>query len=150
MTDFYAQLTQKTGFNEALVCHALNFSRKIDINEFSRLFFDTECFSVEKSGVLYFKEAFYPFEFYNKLLEISLVPEISSLYIYICLLEKSFCDFSRRIEDTSIFFETAKKLVESSKKYYWVTFDVYLFRLTLFPPKKNRSGINTGAVVIYQ
>lgn len=118
MTDFYAKLIEKSGFDEALIRHALGFAKDIDIHEFSRLFFDTEPFSVEKTGVLYFKEAFYPHEFYQKLKVLNLPLEVSSLFIYINLLEPSFKDFSSRINDESIFFSTTKKLAKAANDYY--------------------------------
>jgi len=118
MTDFYKKLMEKSGLDKALVRCALDFGKNIDINEFSRLFFDVEPFSVEKTGVLCFDEAFYPYEFYEKLKELSLSPETSSLYVYILLLERAFCEFSARITDTDIFFETAKRISEGAKEYY--------------------------------
>lgn len=117
MTDFYTQLMEKSGFNEALIRHAMDFAKDIDINEFSRLFFDTELFSVAKTGVLYFKDAFYPYEFYEKLKSFALPSEFSALYVYVLLLERSFEDFSSRIGDKSIFFDTVKKLSESANEY---------------------------------
>ena len=118
MTDFYTQLIEKSGFDEVLVRHALDFVKDVDINEFSRLFFDTEPFSVEKTGVLCFDEAFYPYEFFKLLGTFDLPTEVSSLYVYIALLEHSFKDFSLRINNVSIFFDTAKKLAESSEEYF--------------------------------
>lgn len=117
MTDFYTQLMEKSGFNEALIRHAMDFAKDIDINEFSRLFFDTELFSVAKTGVVYFKDAFYPYEFYEKLKSFALPSEFSALYVYVLLLERSFEDFSSRIGDKSIFFDTVKKLSESANEY---------------------------------
>ena len=118
MTDFYTQLIEKSGFDEVLVRHALDFAKNIDLNEFSRLFFDTEPFSVEKTGVLCFDEAFYPYEFFEMLKSFELPMETSSLLVYISLLERSFEDFSTRISGVSAFFDTAKKLVESSDDYF--------------------------------
>ncbi len=118
ITDFHKKLMEKSGFDEALVRHALDFSSDIDINEFTRLFFDTESFSVEKTGVLCFDEAFYPYEFYEKLKQLTIPPETASLYIFISLLETSYTDFTSRIEDDNIFFDTLKKLSESSHEYH--------------------------------
>ena len=116
-TDFYTQLIEKSGFDEALVSHALDFAKSIDIKEFSRLFFDANACSVEKSGVLFFAEAFYPYEFYGRLKSADLPAETSALYIYIGLLERSFSDFSARIDDENIFWQTAKKIREAAKEY---------------------------------
>ena len=118
MTEFFTDLIEKSGFDEALIRHALEFSKNIDTDDFSRLFFDKDCFIVENTGVLYFEEAFYPYEFYEKLKSLPLVPENASVYIYILLLERSFRDFCSRIKDTNIFFDTAKKVSESAKEYY--------------------------------
>ena len=63
MTDFYKKLMEKSGFDEALVRHALDFTKELDINEFSRLFFVSQDFSVENTGVLSFDEAFIPLSF---------------------------------------------------------------------------------------
>lgn len=117
MTDFYRQLMEKSGFDEALVRHALDFAETVNIEEFSRLLFDSEPFSVEKTGVLYFEEAFYPYEFFSLLKETGLMPERSALYIYIALAEKSFDLFCRRIDDKNIFFDTMKKLSEDANEY---------------------------------
>lgn len=118
MTDFHKKLIEKSGFDEALISCALKFTKEIDINEFSRLFFDTESYSVTKTGVLCFDEAFYPYDFYSKLSSLGFPQEISSLYLYIALLEHSFCDFSVRINNEDIYFDTAKKISESAKEYY--------------------------------
>lgn len=118
MTDFYAQLVEKSGFDEALVRRALEFAKTIDISEFSRLFFDTERFCVENTGVLFFEEAFYPYEFYEKMKKIPLAIEKAALYIYICLLETSFSDHKSRGLCEDIFFDTAKRLSESASAYF--------------------------------
>lgn len=122
MTDFYKKLMEKSGLDETLVGCALDFGKNIDINELSRLFFDVEPFSVEKTGVLYFEEAFYPFEFYAEILsycaEKNLSPKEIFLYIYILLLEDSFEDFSSRTGAPELFFNTAKKIAEGAGEYY--------------------------------
>ena len=118
MTEFFTDLIEKSGFDEALIRHALEFSKNIDTDDFSCLFFDKDCYIVENTGVLYFEEAFYPYEFFEKLKSLPLVPENASVYIYILLLERSFHDFCSRIKDTNIFFDTAKKVSESAKEYY--------------------------------
>jgi len=122
MTDFYTQLVEKSGFDEALVRRALRFAKTVDIMEFSRLFFKTQAFCVENTGVLYFKEAFYPFEFYAEVLsycaEKKLSPKEIFLYIYILLLEESFEDFSSRTGAPGLFFNTAKKIAEGASEYY--------------------------------
>ena len=118
MTDFYTQLIEKSGFDKALIRHAHDFAKKINIDEFSHLFFDTEPFCVEESGVLSFEDSFYPAKFYNALKNLALPPEKASLYIYTLLLEKSFYDFSKRIEDTRLFFDTAKRVRESAEEFY--------------------------------
>ena len=121
MTDFYTQLVEKSGFDEALIRRALDFENEINIHEFSRLFFDTEPFSVEKTGVLRFDDAFYPYEFYDELKKLPIPMETSSLYVYILLLERSFAEFSTRIKDADIFFDSMKKLAEASKEYFTKT-----------------------------
>ncbi|MBQ7399324.1 MAG: hypothetical protein IJW06_02525 [Clostridia bacterium] len=118
MTDFYAQLVEKSGFDEALIRHALDYAKRIDMSEFSRLFFDMSGVSVEKTGVLCFDEAFYPYEFYKKLKTTDLPLETSALYVYIALLPKSFEDFSSRICEKDIFFDTAKRIAEGAKEYF--------------------------------
>ena len=122
MTDFYTQLVEKSGFDEALVRRALDFTKELDINKFSRLFFGSQDFSVENTGVLYFEEAFYPFEFYAEILsycaEKNLSPKEIFLYIYILLLEDSFKDFSSRTGAPELFFNTAKKIAEGASEYY--------------------------------
>lgn len=118
MTDFYKTLIEKTGFDEALIGRAFEFEKEIDISAFSRLFFDTEPFSVEKTGVLLFADAFYPFAFFDRLKETGVPTEEAALYVYILLLERSFGDFSGRICDSSVFFDTAKKLVEAAAEYF--------------------------------
>lgn len=118
MTDFYKKLMEKSGFDEALIRHALDFAKEIDINEFSRLFFGTQDFSVGNTGVLSFDEAFYPFEFYEKLKTLTLPPETASLYLYITMLSHSYSDFLTRIPDESIFFDTAKRICESANEYF--------------------------------
>ena len=118
MTDFYSKLIEKSGFDEALISHALDFAKRINISEFSHLFFDTEPFSVENTGVLFLEEAFYPYCFYEKLKALDLPAEKASLYIYISLLEHAFEDFSTRIAVSDIFFDTVKKLSESANNYY--------------------------------
>ena len=117
MTDFYRQLMEKSGFDEALVRHALDFAETVNIDEFSRLLFDIEPFSVEKTGVLYFEDAFYPYDFFRLLGKFDIPPERSALYIYIALAEKSFDLFCRRIDDKNIFFDTMKKLSEDADEY---------------------------------
>lgn len=118
MTDFYKKLIEKSGFDEALVRHALDFAKNINTNEFSRLFFDTETFCVEKTGVLCFDEAFYPYEFYDKLKTLVLPLETASLLIYISLLEKAYSDFKARMDNTDIFFDTAKRISDSAKDFF--------------------------------
>ncbi len=122
MTDFYAQLVEKSGFDEALVRRALEFAKNIDMANLSRLFFDTEPFSVERTGVLYFEEAFYPFEFYAEILsycaEKNLSPKEIFLYIYILLLEDSYEDFSLRTGAPELFFNTVKKIAQGVGEYY--------------------------------
>lgn len=118
MTDFLSQLIEKSGFDEALVRRALDYAKSIDFDEFSRLFFDTQPFSVEKTGVLCFDETFYPYGFYEKLKALSIPQETSSLYIYISLLERAFSDFSSRIKKESIFFDTAKRVSDGAKEYF--------------------------------
>lgn len=109
---------EKSGFDEALIRHALDFAKEIDINEFSRLFFGTHTFSVGNTGVLSFDEAFYPFEFYEKLKILTLPPETASLYLYTLMLSHSYSDFLTRIPDESIFFDTAKRICESANEYF--------------------------------
>ena len=106
MTDFYTQLMEKSGFDEALVRHALNFTRDIDTSEFLRLFFDTEPFSVLPSGVLFFKEAFFPYEFFAKLKTLPLPIEKSALYVYLRLMPRGHCNF---LKDDNIFFDSMKR-----------------------------------------
>ena len=118
MTEFYKKLIEKSGFDEALIRHAHGFGKNININEFSRLFFDTEPFSVEKTGVLYFDEAFYPYGFYEALKKLSENIEISSLYLYILLLERSFYDFTERFGNEEIFFDTSKRIAEGAREYH--------------------------------
>ena len=118
MTDFYKQLIEKSGFDEALIRRALDFSESIDISFFSRLLFDSEPFSVENTGVLYFEEAFYPYDFFSSLKSFDIPPERSALYIYTALAEKSFDEFKNRICDENIFFDTMKKLSEDALEYY--------------------------------
>ena len=118
MTDFYKKLMEKSGFDEALIRHALDFAKEIDIKEFSRLFFGSQAFCVEKTGVLFFDEAFYPLEFYDKLKTLPLSPEVSSLYLYIAMLPYSYSDFCSRIADESIFFDTMKRIYEGAKEYF--------------------------------
>ena len=118
MTDFYKKLIEKSGFDEALIRHALDFGKKVNIHEFSRLFFDTEEFSVEKTGVLFFKDAFYPYEFYTALKALPEEVSISSLCLYILLLERSFSEFTKRIHDEEIFFDTAKRIAEGAAEHY--------------------------------
>lgn len=118
MTDFYTQLVEKSGFDEALVRHALDFTKELDINEFSRLFFGSQDFSVENTGVLSFDEAFYPCAFYDKLKTLDVPCETSSLFIYVSLLKNAFNDFASRIGNTDIFYNTAKRIADSSKEYF--------------------------------
>lgn len=122
MTDFYTQLIEKSGFDEALIHCALDFGKNIDINELSRLFFDKEPFSVEKTGVLYFDEAFYPFDFYSVILSYcaqkSISPKEAFLYVYIILLQASFIDFSSRIHVPEVFFNTVKRISQSCTEFY--------------------------------
>lgn len=118
MTDFYRKLIEKSGFDEALIRHALDFTKELDINEFSRLFFGSQDFSVENTGVLYFEEAFYPFEFYEKLKTLPLSPETASLYLYTSMLSYSYSDFLKRIDSESIFFDTAKRIYESANECF--------------------------------
>ena len=118
MTDFYSRLVKESGFDEALIRHALDFAKSIDINEFSRLFFDTEPFSVAKMGVLCFDESFYPYEFYEKLKGLAVPCETASLYVFISLLEIAYADFKSRIGDDSIFFNTVKKISESAMEFH--------------------------------
>lgn len=118
MTDFYKKLMEKSGFDEALIRHALDFTKEFDIKEFSRLFFGSQTFSVEKTGVLFFDEAFYPFEFYDRLKQIRLSPETASLYLYIAMLPQSYSDFCQRISDENIFFDTMKRISEGAEEYF--------------------------------
>ncbi|MBE6680748.1 MAG: hypothetical protein E7600_00480 [Ruminococcaceae bacterium] len=118
MTDFYKKLIEKSGFDEALVRHALDFTKNTNINEFTRLFFDTEPFCVEKTGVLCFDEAFYPYEFYDKLKTLGLPLETASLLIYILLLEEAYSDFKARMDNSDIFYDTVKRISDSSKEYF--------------------------------
>jgi len=117
MTDFYGRLTQESGFDEALVCRAVEFSKIIDTEAFSRSFFDSIPFKVEKSGVLCFDEAFYPFEFYSLLRSPGLSCEKAALYVYICLCERSFKDHKARGLDESIFFDTLKVVANAYDIY---------------------------------
>lgn len=118
MTDFYSALIDKSGFDEALVRRALDFCKNLDTIELSRLFFDTEPYSVEKTGVLCFDDAFYPYEFYEKLKKLPCPAETASLYVFVILLERSYHDFSARLGDECIFFDTAKRISESAKEYF--------------------------------
>ena len=118
MTDFYKKLIEKSGFDEALIRYALNFSKNVDIDALTRLFFDAQSFSVEKTGVLYFDEAFYPYEFYEELKKLPFSPETSSLCLYIAMLPFSYSDFCRRIADENIFFDTMKRIREGAAEYY--------------------------------
>lgn len=115
MTDFYTQLMEKSGFDEALVRHALNFTRDIDTSEFLRLFFDTEPFSVLPSGVLFFKEAFFPYEFFAKLKTLPLPIEKSALYVYLRLMPRGHCNF---LKDDNIFFDSMKRISEEANLYF--------------------------------
>ncbi len=118
MTDFYTKLVEKSSFDEALVRHAMEFSKRIDLHKFTRLFFCTEDFSVEKTGVLCFDEAFYPYKFYDELKSFDLPCERSALYLYISLLEYAFNDFSSRIKREHIFFDTAKRIADGAREYF--------------------------------
>ncbi len=117
MTDFYNKLMDKSGFDEALIRHALDFSKNVDIKEFSRLFFDTQHFSVEKTGVLFFDEAFFPYNFYSLLLPLNNPPETSALYAYIVLAERSYREQIDRKLEEKIFFDTMKSVFHASKIY---------------------------------
>lgn len=118
MTDFYAQIIEKSGFDEALIRYALDFAKNINIDEFSHLFFDADSFRVEKTGVLSFDEAFYPYKFYEKLKTLGLPLETASLLVYISLFERAYSDFKIRIDNTDIFFETVKRITDSAKEYF--------------------------------
>ncbi len=118
MTDFYAQLVEKSGFDEALVRRALNFVKNIDKNTFSRLFFDAQKYRIEKTGVLCFNEPFYPFEFYENLKTLGLPIEKAALYVYIFLLEQAFTDHNSRKLCENIFFDTLKRLSTCAKVYF--------------------------------
>ncbi len=118
MKDFYERLIEKAGFDSALVLGALNFSKSLDMPQLSRLFFDTTPYKIENGGVLFFEDAFYPYDFFGKLKTLALSPEVSSLYIYVSLLERSLCDFTSRIENTEVFFETSKRIWEAAKEYH--------------------------------
>lgn len=117
MTDFYNKLMEQSGFDEALIRHAHEFTDTIDINEFSRLFFDTQHFSVEKAGVLSFEDSFYPYDFYSLLQCLGKPSETSALYIYIVLSERSCKEHISRKLDEKIFFDTMKSVAHASKIY---------------------------------
>lgn len=117
MTDFYVQLIEKSGFSEALVRRAIEFSKTVDMESFSRSFFDETPFVVEKTGVLSFKEAFYPYNFYSLMQNVPLACETSALYIYISLSERSYKAHIDRGLDEIIFFDTMKSIFDASKIY---------------------------------
>ena len=118
MTDFYIKLIEKSGFEEALVRRSLDLATQIDIHTLSRLFFDENPCSLSDTGVLFLKEAFYPFGFYDELKKICLPIEEASLYVYILLLEKAYDSFLSAINNETIFFDTAKRIAESAREYF--------------------------------
>ena len=122
MIDFYIQLIEKSGFSEALVCRSLDLASKTDFKELSHLFFDTVPFYVSDTGVLFFDDAFYPFEFYDKanahFRSIGISPETGFLYLYIALAEEGYSRHKERNLPENICFDTLKTLKNASETYF--------------------------------
>ena len=142
MTDFYSQLVEKSGFDEVLVRHALNFTKDIDTSEFLRLFFDTEPFSVLPSGVLFFKEAFFPYEFFAKLKTLPLPIEKSALYVYLRLMPRGHCNF---LKYDNIFFDSMKRISEEANLYFKENGDYGLYDYHFLANHIRGSIIRLGA-----
>ena len=142
MTAFYNLLMEKSGFNEALLRHMLGLEIDIDIDEFKRLFFDTEPFSVTPSGVLFFEEAFYPYDFFSKLKALPLPTEKAALYVYLRLMPRGHCNF---LSDDSIFFNSMKRISEEAQLYYSENGDYGLYDYHFLANHIRGSIIRLGA-----
>ena len=142
MTDFYKTLIEKSGFDEALLRHVLNLEIDIDIDEFKRLFFDTEPFGVLPSGVLFFEEAFYPYDFFSKLKTLPLPIEKAALYVYLRLMPRGHCNF---LKDDSVFFNSMKRISEEAQLYHSENGDYGLYDYHFLANHIRGSIIRLGA-----
>ncbi len=108
--DFYSQLCKKSGFSQSTVKSALDFAKKCDLERLSHLLFEKQKPKILENGTPFFKDGFYPYEFFDfargEINRGALSPETGFLYIYISLAERSLEHFSSLGLDDDIFFDT--------------------------------------------
>lgn len=124
-------LIEKSHFYTKTVENAMAFGKNIDLDCFEHLFFESQEYTVEKSGVLCFEDSFYPYEFYQQIKKLGTPFEKSSLYLYILLSEKAFSLFKKRGLSNEIFFETLKTVADEAKEYHTAKGDDGLFNYHL-------------------
>ena len=144
MKDFYDSLIEKSNFCAKIVENAVNFAKKVDLESFEHLFFETQECTVENHGVLYFEDSFYPYEFYEQIKKLDTPCEKTALYLYVLLSEKSFKLFKQRGLCEKIFFDTLRTVADEAKEYNCATEDDGLFNYHLLANNIRGSILRLG------
>ena len=120
-SDIYENLEKISGFDGKCIALALQNAQKLRASELSRVFFSCGTPKRLDGGTLFFKEAFYPAEFFSYARKVikaaGMCPETGFLYLYICFAQKSYEVFES-IGCGGLFFDTMSALAGQSGEYF--------------------------------
>ena len=115
--NFYNKLNKYSGIDDEIISDALKFlpSEVVDC------LFDLFTSDKTTGRIPYFKDSFYPYEFYDKAmnmsLEIGIAFEQFFLYLYVAFAEKSSELYKKAGLDQNIFFDSFRRIAEESEEY---------------------------------
>ncbi len=123
MTDFYGILCEKSNMPKDAANCALGFFENSDTGYLSDLFFNGgDEYYVTEKGLLCYKEAFFPYRFFDVLSKIlknkGVSNETGFLYAYILLAKEGFENHISRGLDENIYFDTMKRISDASREYF--------------------------------
>ncbi len=123
MTDseIYKILCQKNCLDPFLFTEAHKFCKNIDVRALWDVFLCCDEHEILSDGTLFFKNAFYPYDFFTRARSIfskdQILHETAFLYLYISLMPFSFELYKSLGIDENIFFDTMSTIFDTALIY---------------------------------
>ncbi len=118
--DFCAKLCEKAHFDKTTVSAAYDFAKMCDMEKLSFMLFEEQP-EILENGTPFFKDGFYPYEFFDfarsEINRGELSTETGFLYIYIALAEQSLEYFTSLGFNEDIFFDTFEGISRACSYY---------------------------------